>query len=118
MHAGVADEELFGAAGFDVLDAGEEDAGVGDDGAAGFEDDFGAAAAPPFGPALFEPLVEEGDDFFGVVGGGDGLAGGVVGAEAAAEVQDFDAVAVALEFVGEGENFEDGLDVGPRGEDG
>ena len=62
--------------------------------------------------------MQKGDDFLGVFERGDGLAGGVVGAEAAAEVQDVEAVAVALQLIGEGEDLEDGLNVGLRGEDG
>ncbi len=49
VHAGVGDDEGFGAVLFDVEDAGEERAGLGDDEAAGFEEEMRGLCGEAFG---------------------------------------------------------------------
>lgn len=109
VHAGVDDDELLGAAVLDVLDAGEEDAGVADDGAAGLEEDAEAAG---------DAVAEEGDEGVAEVGEGSGGGAAVVDAEAAAEVEFFDVDGAGVQVVDEGERGVGGFDVGGWGGDG
>lgn len=109
VHAGVDDDELLGAAVLDVLNAGEEDAGVADDGATGFEEDAEAAG---------DAVAEEGDEGGTEVGEGGGGGAAVVDAEAAAEVEFFDVDVAGVEVVDEGECCVGGFDVRGWGGDG
>ncbi len=94
---------------FDVGDAGEEDAGVGDDHAAWLEEDAGAGLAEGF---------EEWEAGAGVFVGAGGVACVVIGGEATAEVEGVDGEAFGAEFGDHVEDGFDGLDVGFWGGDG
>ena len=64
VHGGVGDDEGFGAVLLDVEDAGEEGSGLGDDEAAGFEEEMGGFVGEAFG--------EGGGVLFYLLGGVEG----------------------------------------------
>ena len=109
VHAGVADGEGLVARALHVLHAGEQDAGIGHDGAAGLEDDP-------------EPCthggLEDRHDGARVLRRGGAAARLVVGREAAAHVEHGDLEALGEEFLTQGECLADGLLVGIGGVDG
>ncbi len=49
VHGGVGDDEGFAAVFLDVEDSGEEGSGLGDDEAAGFEEEMGGFVGETFG---------------------------------------------------------------------
>ena len=93
VHGGVGDDEVLGAVLLGVEDAGEQGAGLGDEEAAGLEEQVGVEA------------VEDGADGRGVGGdAGCGVegGGGVLDAEASSGVDVADVEAVGAEFVDQG----------------
>lgn len=112
VHGGVGDDEGFAAVLFDDKDAGEEGSGLGDEEAAGLEEEAGLLAD--------ETFVESGGVELDLVGGVEGSVG-VVDAEAAAGVDGADRVAVAAELGDErgdaGESGGEGSDLADLGAD-